>query len=190
MERGLRELVLAARAGDESAWDALVERFLPLVCGTIARVGLRGAEADDVNQTVWLRLVEHLDGVREPAALPGWLATTARRESVRVRHSDRRAVPVDLSSGPEVVADGPDVDAELLRAERGRALREALDQLPEDRRRLLLLLIEDPPRAYAEVSALLGIPIGTIGPTRARALEQLRNAAALVALAETTEETR
>ena len=88
-------LVERARDGDQSAWDCLVERYLPLVCGTIARTGLYGAQAEDVNQTVWLRLVEHLDEIREPLALPGWIATTARRECIRALQKQSRLVPVD-----------------------------------------------------------------------------------------------
>src|ERR1044072_2874657 len=72
-----------ARAGDADAWDALVELFLPLVTAVIRRLRLSASDADDVNQTVWLRLVEHLDALREPKALPGWLATTARNEGLR-----------------------------------------------------------------------------------------------------------
>ena len=93
-------LVERARDGDQSAWDSLVERYLPLVCGTIARTGLYGAEADDVNQTVWLRLVEHLDEIREPLALPGWIATTARRECIRAHQKQSRLVPVDPQPAP------------------------------------------------------------------------------------------
>src|SRR3954464_15518455 len=80
----VEQLVEAARAGDAAAWDALVERYLPLVTAVIRRLRLSASDADDVNQTVWLRLVEHLDGLREPRALPGWLATTARHEGLRM----------------------------------------------------------------------------------------------------------
>jgi RNA polymerase sigma factor (sigma-70 family) len=174
-------LVERARDGDQSAWDALVERYLPLVCGTIARTGLYGAEADDVNQTVWLRLVEHLDEIREPLALPGWIATTARRECIRALQKQGRLVPVDPQAGSQLEREPsqPALDEVLLADERRQALREGLAELPADRRALLLLLLEDPPLPYSEVSARLGIPVGSIGPTRARALAQLRNSAAL-----------
>src|SRR5690349_10409486 len=117
-------LVERARDGDQSAWDALVERYLPLVCGTIARTGLYGAEADDVNQTVWLRLVEHLDEIREPLALPGWIATTARRECIRALQKSSRLVPVDPQAGsPQLEREPsqPALDDGLLADERRQA---------------------------------------------------------------------
>ena len=180
-------LVEHARQGEAAAWDRLVERFLPLVCSVIARHRLRGADAEDVNQTVWLRLVEHLDDLHEPAALPGWIATTTRRECLRTMDRSRRALPADpltsptLTSGDDAFATPVDtaVDDDLLRCEQQHALREALAGLPEDRRELLLLLLRDPPIPYREISALLRIPVGSIGPTRARALEQLRRDPAL-----------
>lgn len=174
-------LVQGARHGDQQAWDELVERFLPLVSALIARHRLRGHDADDVNQTVWLRLVEHLGDLREPRALPGWIVTTTRHECLRVIDRSRRTLAVDPLSAPQF--DRPDeqgaLDEDLLTLERQQALRAALAELPDDRRELLTLLLADPPLPYREVSRLLGIPVGSIGPTRARALEQLRNSNAL-----------
>ena len=174
-------LVARARQGDQQAWDELVERFLPLVSALIARHRLRGHDADDVNQTVWLRLVEHLADLREPRALPGWIATTTRHECLRVIDRSRRTLAVDPQTSPQF--DRPDdqvaLDEDLLALERQQALRAALAELPDERRELLTLLLADPPLPYREVSRLLGIPVGSIGPTRARALEQLRNSNAL-----------
>jgi RNA polymerase sigma factor (sigma-70 family) len=174
-------LVDRACQGDQQAWDDLVERFLPLVSALIARHRLRGHDADDVNQTVWLRLVEHLADLREPRALPGWIATTTRHECLRVIDRSRRTLAVDPQSTPQF--DRPDeqvaLDDDLLALERQQALRAALAELPDDRRELLTLLLADPPLPYREVSRLLGIPVGSIGPTRARALDQLRNSSAL-----------
>ncbi len=178
-------LVAAARDGDSEAWDALVERYLPLVTAIISRHRLTGADADDVNQSVWLRLVEHLADLREPAALPGWIATTTRNESLRLLRGKARSMPID-PQGPspfERAAEGPDVDDALLRDERYHALREALLGLPQPRRALLEMLSADPPVPYDEISRRLGIPVGSIGPTRARALSQLRRSPALSALA-------
>lgn len=179
-------LVASARAGDSAAWDTLVERFLPLVCGVIARHRLREADADDVNQTVWLRLVEHLDDLREPEALPGWLATTTRYECLRVLRGGQRALPVDPQGHTALdraVEDAP-MEDDLIRDQRHRALLQGLAQLPRGRRDLLLLLLADPPVPYAEISQRLDIPVGSIGPTRARALDQLRNSPAMRALAD------
>ena len=177
----LAALVHAAREGRQDAWDAIVDRFLPLVGAIIRRHRLSEADGDDVSQTVWLRLVEHLDALREPEALPGWIRTTTRNECLRVLAARGRVQVVDPQEGgsfPDASSDQA-VDEELLAAERRQALREALAELPAGRRELLLLLLTDPPLAYEEISARLGLPIGSIGPTRARALEQLRRTRAL-----------
>ena len=163
----------------------LVDRFLPLVTRLISRFRLYGADAEDVNQTVWLRLVEHLDAIREPNAVPGWIATTTRHECLAVLRRRGKATPVDPlgdSSLDRLLDEEEDPCEELLRDERHRALRDGLAELPEDRRALLLLLLEDPPPSYAEISRRLGMPIGSIGPTRARALDHLRSTGALQAL--------
>ena len=174
------ELVNAARAGDAEAWNDLVRRFLPLVRAVINRVRLSPADAADVNQTVWLRLVEHLDDLRDARALPGWLATTARREALRAIDVKRRIIPVDpLESGLERIASSGEIDDLVLAAERAQAVRDGLAELPAQRRRLLQLLVAEPPLSYEEISRTLGIPIGSIGPTRARALAQLRNTRAM-----------
>ncbi len=186
----LEHLIHYARSGDQGAWDDLVERFLPLVGSVIARHRLYGADGEDVNQTVWLRLVEHLDDLREPAALPGWIATTTRRECLRTMDRARRATPTDPQeshvleqSDDAFGGDGsPALDTDLLALERHQALRDGLAALPGPRRELLLLLLRDPPLSYEQISALLDIPVGSIGPTRARALAQLRRTPALQGL--------
>src|SRR4051794_1962187 len=175
----VEELVASARGGDAAARGALVDRYLPLVTAVIRRLRLSAADADDVNQTVWLRLVEHLDSLREPRALPGWLATTARHEGLRLIKRRGRDLPVDPGGSTFDTPDVSDPGAALVQDLRSHALREALLELPEQRRELLLLLLADPPLSYDEISARLGIPRGSIGPTRARALEQLRSSRAL-----------
>jgi RNA polymerase sigma factor (sigma-70 family) len=177
----VEQLVAAARAGDSAAWDDLVDRYLPLVTAVIGRFRLSASDADDVNQTVWLRLVEHLDGLREPRALPGWLVTTTRNEALQLIRRRARDLPVDPGTTvfDGVRDDAPDFDEAMVSDLRAQALRDALDELPEKRRELLLLLLVDPPLPYDEISARLGIPKGSIGPTRARALEQLRSSRAL-----------
>ncbi len=169
-------LVDEARRGSQTAWDQLVERYLPLVTSLMRRYRVTGADADDVNQTVWLRLVEHLDRIDDARALPGWLSTVTRHECFRIQRAQGRSVPTDPqgTAAFERPDHSPDLLEELLVAERHTALVDALLELPTQRRDLLLLLIEDPPLTYAEVSDRSGIPVGSIGPTRARALQQLR----------------
>ena len=170
----ITELVATAAHGDQDAWTELVERFSPLLVGVIRQYRLSPSQVDDVAQTVWLRLVEHLGDLRQPAALPGWIVTTARRESLRTSASERRLSPFGPLGVEQRAADGTEPDLELLRAERHQVLLSALGELPTRQRNLLVLLANDPPLSYAEISARTGIPIGSIGPTRARALERLR----------------
>jgi RNA polymerase sigma factor (sigma-70 family) len=182
--RDVVDLVSAAKAGDQGSWNALVDRYLPLVTAVIARYRLPQSDANDVNQTVWLRLVEHLEDLREPRALPGWLATVARNESLRVLRLRRHETPLDPQSVAMTRARHlPELDENLVHEERALALREAMLELPAQRPDLLMLLITDPPMSYGEISATLEIPQGSIGPTRARALAQLRNHPAIRALA-------
>jgi len=178
------DLVTRAKNGDKSAWDALVERYAPLIWSISVRYRLSRADAEDVGQNVWLRLVDHVDKIRDPAALPGWLATTARREcgqALRKVHGPRAPVYLlDAGNLPDQQAGAADQD--LLAAERHAALREALTHLPLDSQQLIALLIADPPVPYAEISARLGIPVGSIGPNRSRCLDKLRRDAAIAAL--------
>jgi RNA polymerase sigma factor (sigma-70 family) len=186
------DLVHAAAGGDEYAWNSLVERYMPLVKSVIRSYGLSGQNAEDVNQTLWLRLVEHLKDIREPRALPGWITTTTRNECVQLIKNIRRTVPVDVSVEPHAMPQvTEELDEGLLHAERHQVLLQALAELPDHQRTLLVLLVADPPLPYAEISRRLGIRIGSIGPTRARALRRLRECHAVAALAETnTEEIR
>jgi len=178
---GLTALVTSAAAGDTRAWNALVERYAPLVHATCRRWRLDDADVADVSQTVWLRLVENLGRLREPQALPGWLRTTTVRECTRLYHARRRERPDDLTVHLEHSPDdrsGP-VDEGLLAAERNAALRAAFAELPERCQRLLGLLMRDPPAAYTDITARLGMPGGAIGPNRARCLDRLRHSPTL-----------
>jgi RNA polymerase sigma factor (sigma-70 family) len=177
------ELVARARDGDQCAWDALVERYAPLVW-SICRQYRLGEDAGDVAQTVWLGLVSQLGAIRDPAALAGWLSTTTRRECARAACAARRQP--GAGQGLDV-ADLPDeragmADEELLAAERHAALRQAFADLPAASRELMALLLVDPPLPYAHISARLGIPVGSIGPSRARCLEKLRRHPAIAGL--------
>ena len=178
------DLVMGARNGEKQAWDALVERYAPLIWSICRRHQLSSADADDVGQSVWLKLVDHLGKIRNPAALPGWLATTTRRECLRVMHETSRAQAGGFVLDAENIPDehASRAEDELLLAERNAALRAAFADLPVDCQRLLALLVADPPVPYAEISARLGIPVGSIGPTRRRCLEKLRRHPAVVAL--------
>jgi len=177
--------VTSARNGDKQAWDELFERYAPLIWSICRRYQLSQTDADDVGQNVWLQLVGQLAAIREPAALPGWLVTTTRRECCRFLRRTRQQQVPDHWLDDAGIADTMTgtVESEVLRAERSAALREALRQLPPDSRRLIALLIQDPPVPYAEISVKLGIPVGSIGPLRARCLQKLRRHPAIVALA-------
>ncbi|MQA93932.1 MAG: sigma-70 family RNA polymerase sigma factor [Streptosporangiales bacterium] len=165
------DLVKGAAAGDQRAWDQLVERYAGLLWSITRCHGLPDAEADDVHQTTWLRLVERLETLRDPARVGAWLATTARRESLR--QLSRRAREV-----PGIAHDRPEPPGLPAAEERHRSLYAALTALPGRCGRLLRLLAATPPASYVEISAALGMPIGSIGPTRARCLGHLRKSLA------------
>jgi RNA polymerase sigma factor (sigma-70 family) len=177
------DLVTRARDGDRQAWDALVDRYAPLIWAICRRYRLDRADAEHVGQTVWLRLLEQLENIRDPAALAGWLAATAQRESIRVLRT-RRPHPAGYVPGAREVPDDQSATAkqELLAAERDAALREALARLPAYCQRLMALLCADPSVPYAEISTRLGIAVGSIGPDRGRCLEELRRDPAIAAL--------
>jgi RNA polymerase sigma factor (sigma-70 family) len=165
------DLVLRARKGDSDAWDALVERFAPLIWSICRRYSLGRTDAEDIGQYVWLRLVDQLDAVHDPAALPGWLATTTQRECIRALRAARNQHASWYEPDVESIPDEQTAMAEheVLLAERHAALREAFTRLPPPCQRLIALLLEDPPMPYAEISARLGIPVGSIGPSRGAA---------------------
>jgi len=141
------------------------------------------ADAEDISQNVWLKLVQQLDKLRDPAALPGWLATTTQRECCQfVRAAHRARAHVLLPDAESVSDQSGMVERELLAAELHAALREAFGQLPPGFQQLLALLIRDPPVPYATISAQLGIPVGSIGPSRSRCLDKVRRHPAVAAL--------
>ena len=180
----LPELVAAAVTGNRTAWDTLVQRFAPLITTVTRRFGMTPSDADDVRQNVWLHLVEHLTDIREPRALPGWIVTTTRREALRVLSARRRVEVVDPQTDPRLdTATTSEPDANLLQAERREAVHAGLAELQAPQRNLLLLTFADSDNSYRQISRRLDIPIGSIGPTRARCLHKLRNIAPLQALA-------
>jgi RNA polymerase sigma factor (sigma-70 family) len=174
---------MRARKGDQQAWDVLVERYSPLIWSICRRYRLSRADAEDVGQRTWLLFVNHLGAIRDPAAVPGWLATVTRRECGRVV----RAARGPQAAGQLLDENIPDkqittAEQELLAAECHVALLDAFTCLSPSRQQLMAMLIEDPPVPYTEISARLGIPVSSIGPTRRRCLDQLRRHPAIAAL--------
>jgi RNA polymerase sigma factor (sigma-70 family) len=170
------DLVRAAAAGDSAAWDALVRRFGGLLWSVCRDHRLSDADAADVFQLTWLRLLERLDSLQDPDRVAGWLATTCRRECLAVLRRARRVSPsseaVELHTEPAGAAD-----ADLLRADRDAGLWDAFARLGERCRRVLAVLVaqaQDGPPSYARAAEELGMPVGSLGPTRARCLAQLR----------------
>ncbi|MGH8884572.1 MAG: RNA polymerase sigma factor [Egibacteraceae bacterium] len=182
-------LVRAAAQGDEEAWSQLVDRFNGLLWAVTWAHRLRHGDAADVVQVTWTRLVENLERIRDPEHVGAWLATTARRECLRVLDNAGRAWPMEeppelamrysADSGPEVA---------VLASERDVLLQRAMRELCPRCQRLLNLLIAPDQPSYAEVSAALDLPIGSIGPTRARCLDCLRRHALRLGLADAAEE--
>ena len=167
------DLVTGARTGDKQAWDALVERYAPLIWSICRGHGLGRADAADVAQVVWLHLVDQLDHLRDPGAVAGWLAATTSRECVR-RLTGRGPERLDTRQADSPPSTAGVVIDEQILAGRHVALRAAFAGLPSRCQQLLSMLTSDPPHSYAEISAELGIPVGSIGPYRARCLDRLR----------------
>jgi RNA polymerase sigma factor (sigma-70 family) len=171
-------LLAAAAAGDSDAWNALVDQYTGLLWSIARGYRMSTADSADAVQTTWLRLVEHLDRIDDPARLAGWLATTVRRECLRLLRRGKREQPAFDEEGlPDVIDDAPALDAALLDDERDAALWRALEQMPDRCRLLIRVLMASPPPSYAEVAAALDMPIGSIGPTRQRCLDRLRRIA-------------
>lgn len=177
------QLVRGAAGGDEIAWRGLVARFSGLVWSVARAHRLANADAADVFQTTWLRLAEHIGRIQQPDRVGAWLATAARRECLQHLRSAGKTVPTDDMDRLEVTpaAGANPTEEAVLAAEKDRedaaraaALWRALGRLPGRCRELLRVLMASPPPSYAEVAAALGLPLGSIGPTRARCLQRLR----------------
>ena len=168
-------LVSSAQAGEQRGWDALVREFGGMVWAVARAHRLQDHDAADVAQTTWLRLFEHLDRVNEPTRVGVWLATTARHECLRVLREAGRQVPVG-DDAPQQVCPASLPHEELLLADRDRALWCSFSRLRTSDQALLRLLIAEPRLTYEEISVALAMPVGSIGPTRARVLERLREA--------------
>jgi RNA polymerase sigma factor (sigma-70 family) len=168
-------LVRRAVDGDRQAWERLVDQYARLIWSITGEFRLTESDAADVAQTTWLRLLEHIHRIQYPDRVGSWLAATARNECLRSIAARKRVVlghdDGDLDNAPTLE---PDVDARLIADERAQVVQDAMSSLPRRWQRLLELLMADPPASYAEISDQLGLPIGSIGPTRGRCLARLR----------------
>jgi RNA polymerase sigma factor (sigma-70 family) len=168
-----QELLTRVIAGDERAWDEVVDRFAGLVWSVARSYRLSSAATDDVVQTVWLRLAEHCGRIRQPERLASWLATTTRNEALRVIRGNNRQTPqAQLDELPELNA--PSVEERVSDDVTLRAVLEAFAKLAPADQQLMRLLCAVPPLDYQTIAEMLGRPIGSIGPTRARCLERLK----------------
>jgi RNA polymerase sigma factor (sigma-70 family) len=168
-------MVRQAATGDFQAWNRLVDQYARLIWSITAKFKLAEGDAADVVQTTWMRLIEHIDRIEHPARVGSWLASTARNECLRHVAARKRIVLV-REDGDFDGADyrEPEIDEALLANERAQDVRDAMAHLPPQWQRLMELLMADPPMSYAEISDELGLPIGSIGPTRGRCLAKLR----------------
>ncbi len=177
-ETGPAELLAAVRAGDDGAWQQLMNRYVRLLWSVTNSCRLSEHDGQDVIQTTWIRLLENLDRIREPENLHHWLAITARRECWRVSGRAARAPQLLGDSVADVVhalpADDEPVDAALLRREQDAELWAAIEQLPETQQRVVRALADSAEPTYDEIATALGVPRGSLGPTRHRALRRLR----------------
>jgi RNA polymerase sigma factor (sigma-70 family) len=166
-------LVRAAASGDERAWHALVSEFSPVLRRVAGAFRLDADTIEDVVQVTWIRLLVSIRAIAEPAAVAGWLLTTTRREAIRaLRRADRELLHAEP---PATAADtAARLDDEVMRAERDDALHAAVRRLPGRQRALAEALLADATPDYASLSEALAMPIGSIGPIRARVLARLR----------------
>ncbi|MDX6680721.1 MAG: hypothetical protein QOG94_760 [Solirubrobacteraceae bacterium] len=170
--REMRALVEAAIGDDERAWERLVAEFTPMIRAIARRHRLGSFDQDEVVQRTYLALVRHIASLRDPLSIPGWIATTARRASIAILAAGAREVPT-----AQIVADDspqPDHDEGLLQQERREAVRSAAAKMPARQRAFVSALSMEPALSQRQVSERLGMPIGSIGPTRQRCLERMR----------------
>jgi RNA polymerase sigma factor (sigma-70 family) len=169
------ELVDACRAGDQAAWERLIQRYRAVVWTVARSHGLRPADCEDVCQLTWLRVIENIGSLTTPARLGAWIVTTARREALKVSGNGVKYHLVDDLSDftPHACHQATPEETVLSRAE-GDLARKAVRHLPAQHQALLGLLLRDPPMSYDAISAALAMPRGSIGPTRKRILRQAR----------------
>jgi RNA polymerase sigma factor (sigma-70 family) len=170
----MASLMRAARQGSEDALGQIVTELSPLLWQVARSAGLSSGDAEDVLQTVWMRLVAHLEEIQSATALTAWLVTTTKREAWRVRAAGRRQVPADQISFAELPDEGPGSEEQVIVHEQRRALWAAIGRLSARCQELLRIVAFAPRTDYATVAAALGMPVGSIGPTRGRCLAKLR----------------
>lgn len=171
------DLLRAASRGDQDAWEALVERYSGAIAAVTRAHRLDATDAGDVHQSTWLRLIEHRDRIRQPDRLGAWLVTTARNECLRIHRHARRLIPSGDGLDSMVLSrQSPtsSIEDDVIGAETKAAVMDAIASLPVNQRSLIELLMSDPPPSYEEVSTILNMPVGSIGPTRGRCLAKLR----------------
>jgi RNA polymerase sigma factor (sigma-70 family) len=166
-------LLARAATGDPSAWAELVARYTPLLRSRTARHRLQEADAHDVMQVTWLRLAENLHRIRTPEHLGGWLATVVVRECQRLGRERGRVVLIEDAGETDAAVD-PGPEQHAVQRDVAGIVRDAVAALPPRRRDLLRALFADERRPYAEIARDLGMPVGSLGPTRARSLRELR----------------
>jgi RNA polymerase sigma factor (sigma-70 family) len=170
-DAALVALVYSARRGNEDAWKRLVDQFDPMLRNVARSFRLGASDVDDVVQDTWVKLHSHIGTIREPAALAGWLATTARRQALGLLQMQARE---QLVEDPDLdVSDDQTPDAVVLEAELRATFMRAVRTLPDRQRRVVTLLVAQPNLDYQQLGELLEMPIGSIGPTRARSLARL-----------------
>jgi RNA polymerase sigma factor (sigma-70 family) len=170
----IARLVNAARQGSEDALGEIVTEFSPMLWHIARAAGLSTGDAEDVLQTVWMRLLAHLDGIHDSAALAGWLVTTTRREAWRVREAGRKQLPADSELFSALPDPGPGSEEQVIIDDQRRALWQAIGRLDKRCQELQRIIAFVPRPDYAAVAAQLGMRIGSIGPTRGRCLAKLR----------------
>jgi len=170
----MADLLSAARAGSEDALGQIVNELSPLLWQVARSAGLSQGDAEDVLQTVWMRLITHLDGIHDAGALTGWLVTTTKRESWRVRAAGRKQLPADQDVFADLPDKGPGSEEQVMLEDQRRELWAAIGMLSRRCQELLRIMAFAPRADYATVAAALGMRVGSIGPTRGRCLAKLR----------------